>query len=147
MTIRIKCKHCGRGIKAADEWAGREGNCPTCNCVNSFPAAPAELPKWPLPTIEIDDDKPADKPQPDVEPYYSRSGLSILFCVLAGLMLLAAMGQGGDYYNSLTERTPEYIWRAEKSTSVWRFLCAAWGFVVLAVLTTISRRLYRVVKL
>src|SRR3954465_3147563 len=28
--IKVKCSGCGKTIKAADEWAGKQGKCPGC---------------------------------------------------------------------------------------------------------------------
>ena len=97
-----------------------------------------------MPTIEVDDFLPGRKAEiTEVEPYYSRSGLSITLMIAAGLSLLVAMSQSNAYYDQFN-KTPYHFWEAEKYTFVWRWLCAAWGFAVLAVLTTISRRVYRI---
>lgn len=137
MTIRIKCKHCGRGIRAGDEWAGKDGTCPSCGCVVSIPAV-ANLP----PPLEVDEPNKVSVFAGPIEPYYSRSGLSILFSGFAVALLLFAIVSGGQYRSAYDE-TPLHIWKAENATNTWRLLCASWGFGVLAVLTTISRRVYR----
>jgi hypothetical protein len=48
--IAFKCSGCGRGLKVADELAGRRFHCPRCKLVNGAPAAPSGVvsPKPPL---------------------------------------------------------------------------------------------------
>ena len=121
MPIRIKCKHCGRGIKAADEWAGKDGTCPSCGGAITIPLPPA-VATLPAP-LEIDE-PPANNP-PDVEPFHSRSRTSYFCLLISAFLFIVAIGQMNDYAASPFEKS-------ENVTNGWRLLCASWGFVVLA---------------
>ena len=44
MSIRFKCEHCGKSIKAAEKFAGKNAKCPDCTGSIRVPALPVPLP-------------------------------------------------------------------------------------------------------
>jgi hypothetical protein len=42
--LYVRCTHCGRRVRAGDDWAGRTGNCPNCQQEITFPGELAD--KW-----------------------------------------------------------------------------------------------------
>jgi hypothetical protein len=40
--LRTKCTHCGKTVRAGDDWAGRVGNCPKCQGEITFPGTLAD---------------------------------------------------------------------------------------------------------
>jgi hypothetical protein len=40
--LYVRCTHCGRRVRAGDDWAGRTGNCPKCQHEITFPGVLAD---------------------------------------------------------------------------------------------------------
>lgn len=90
MALRVVCHTCGKGVRAGDDWAGRQAKCPKCGADIYFPkpepvAAPVPASIAPQ-SREVKPAKPADLMQVTIS--VPRAGAVLLICtVVAGLVV------------------------------------------------------------